>query len=632
MTPKQRRPAGYPYEPPRPRTPLAWGGAIVLLGTLVAGLIGAAVILWRYIDVDAVLQAATGEMPAPVTEMVADVPLPKLTSTVSWTAHLYVPEHNAGFFPVPRYHSDLNERWGALLVQIGAGIQHVRGAAALDSLGGDGLLVVAAAVCLDDDERDAIRRHVDRGGHMIATWALGVRDAECEWDGYRFLKDMTDADAAGTLAGLPPTYLTVPYGSVLSAGLPPGLRVELKTEPWVTVRSASSSVFWTDWALNPLGAPGGGAAGAAIARTTDSGSRIVWFGWRMDVAATERDRDLLERLAQNAALWAAGHVVADVNPWPDGHRSAMSVTQDAEHSFRNSRRLAERFGAMDVPVTFFVVSQLAAEYPELADVLSSAGEVGTHSVDHRQVAGKLWSGQLAGLRQARIDVEGWTGVAPVGFRPPREVFDEYTLEAWRRSGGLYLAGSNYARTAAPEIFDTPAGPVVVLPRVVDDDYAVMVTRGETSLDSLRATFLSSLEKLRWLGGLDLLTVHTQLIDSDSRVDAVESAVRAAQAAGDVWIARASDIADWWLQRSNLELQVRERVDRSAVLSISNNGASAVSSAWLHVYLPEDRETYAAPEIGAAIIDSEYGPWGLRVRLPTLAPGESIEILLPRRAV
>ncbi len=632
MSPGYRRPRGYPYEPPRPRTPWAWGGAILLLGTLVAGLIGAAVLLWRYIDVDAVLQAATGEMPAPVSEVVADVPLPELTGTVSWTAHLYVPEHNAGFFPDPRYHSDLNERWGALLVDIGAGIAHVRGAAALDSLDGDGLLVVAAAVCLDDDERDAIRRHVDRGGHLIATWALGVRDAECEWDGFRFLKDMTGVEAAGTLAGRPPTYLTIPYGSVLSAGLPPGLRVELKTEPWVTVRAASSSVFWTDWALNPLSAPGGGAAGAAIARTTEAGSRIVWFGWRMDVAATERDRELLERMAQNSALWAAGHIVADVNPWPEGHRSAMSVTQDAEHSFRNSRRLAERFAAIDVPVTFFVVSQLALDYPELADVLASAGEVATHSVDHRQVAGRLWSGQLAGLRQARIDVEGWAGTPPVGFRPPREVFDQYTLEAWRRSGGRYLAGSNYARMAAPAIFDTRAGPMVVLPRVVDDDYAVMVTRGETSPDSLRATFLASLEKTRWLGGLDLLTVHTQLIDSYSRVDAVEAAVRAAQATGDVWIAQASDIADWWLMRSGLRLRVRERVDRSAVLSIANHGPNAVSSAWLQVYLPEHRETYAAPEIGSAIIESEYGPSGLRVRVPTLDPGESVEILLPRRAV
>jgi peptidoglycan/xylan/chitin deacetylase (PgdA/CDA1 family) len=117
-------------------------------------------------------------------------------------------------------------------------------------------------------------------------------------------------------------------------------------------------------------------------------------------------------------------------------------------------------------------------HTELAETLLAAGEVGSHSVDHRQVAGRLWGNQLAALRQARNDVRGWTGERPLGLRPPREIYDQFTLEAWRRYGGLYLAGTNRARSAAPELFTVPSGPVVVLPRVVDDDYAVMVVRDE----------------------------------------------------------------------------------------------------------------------------------------------------------
>jgi peptidoglycan/xylan/chitin deacetylase (PgdA/CDA1 family) len=309
----------------------------------------------------------------------------------------------------------------------------------------------------------------------------------------------------------------------------------------------------------------------------------------------------------------------------------MAVTQDAEHSFRNSRRLAQRFAAIDVPVTFFVVSQLAAEHPELAAVLRSAGEVGSHSVDHRQVAGRLWSTQVAAVRQAHDDVSGWAGVPPAGLRPPREVYDEYTLEAWLRAGGRYVAGSNDSRSAGPEVYEVRGGRIVVLPRVVDDDYALIVTRGVSSPDSLRAVLLGSVDKVRSLGGLNLVTLHTQLINTDRRVAAVESAVRSAQAAGDVWLTRASEIADWWLQRSYLELQVQERVDRSAVLAIRNNGTRAVSSAWLHLYLPDELATYAAPEVGETTLDSEYGPWGLRVRIPRLEAGESLAILLPRRA-
>jgi peptidoglycan/xylan/chitin deacetylase (PgdA/CDA1 family) len=615
----------YSYEPPRPRSPWAWGGAILLLGTLAAGLLGAAVVLWRFVDIDSV----AADPPA-VAEPMADVPLPPLTRTGSWRTRVYTSEPSAAFFPDSGYYTRLVGRWDALLESAGAEVSHISGAPSLDSLPAGDLLVVPAAVCLGEEERGAIHRYVMRGGDLLATWATGVRDADCEWVGYRFLQDLAEADAAGTVAKGPPTYLVVPHGSVLAAGFPPGTRVELEPEPWTTLRADASGVFWSDWALNPRAAPGGGAAGAAIARTADSGGRIAWLGSRLDVGASPRDQRLLDRLVQNAALWAAGHLLVDVEPWPDGYRAALSVTQDVEDNFRNSRRLAERFREIGVPVTFFVVTQLALENPELAEVLRSAGEVGTHGVDHRQLGGRLWSTQLAGLRQARADVAAWTGVEPVGFRPPRELYDELTLEAWALLGGRYVAGSNSARTAAPEIFHLRSGRIVVLPRVVDDDYAVMVLRGRTSPDSLRAAFQAALDKTRSLGGLDLVTLHTQLIDWDARIGAVESVVRSARESGDVWIAAAAELAEWWLRRSGVELAVREREDGSAVLSVRNTGGDPVSSVWLHVYLPEDGSTYAAPEIGETIVESEYGAWGLRVKLPALAPGGSVDILLPRR--
>ncbi|UCC47364.1 MAG: polysaccharide deacetylase family protein [Gemmatimonadota bacterium] len=622
--------AGRVAEPPGPRTPWTWAGAILLLGTLVAGLVGAAILLWRFIDVDALLEA-NDEMPPSVEEVVAEIVLPELPATVAWTAYLYESPRSARFFPNQDYYSALLVRWGSLLEVVGATVERVSGAAAIDSLGQGELLVMPAAVCLDDEERDALLRHAERGGHMLATWALGARDEECDWLGYEFLRDVAGAETAGTLEGRPPTYLVAPHGSVIAAGLPPGSRIELRTEPWITLRAHASSVFWSDWALNPRPAPEGGAGGAALAHRLDSGGRFTWFGYRVDVAASEPDQRLVDRLAQNAALWAAGHVVADVDPWPGGYEAAMAVTLDVEHSFRNSRRLARRFGAIHVPVTFFVVTQLALEHPELAPALRAVGEIGSHSVDHRQIAGRSWNTQLAGANQARADIAAWSGDLPLGLRPPRELFDSLTLEAWRRSGGTYLAASNGARSAAPDIFDVESGAIVVLPRVVDDDYTVIVTRGQTRPDSLRAAFASGLEKMRSLGGLDLVTLHTQLVDSDRRLDALESVVRLAQEAGDVWIAGASEIADWWMQRAGLELGVRERADRSAILWVHNSGTEPVTSAWLRIYLPGERATYAAPEIGEVIPESHYGPWGLRVRLPIIEPGESLGILLPRRA-
>jgi peptidoglycan/xylan/chitin deacetylase (PgdA/CDA1 family) len=617
-------------EPPRPRTPWTWGAAILLLGALVAGLVGAAILLWRFIDVDSLLEAAMNDAPPAVEEFVADVRLPELPATISWTAHIYVSPRSASFFPDSEYYPALIDRWESTLAGAGAEVRRTHGASGIAALPAAELLVIPAAVCLDEAEREAIRGRVEQGGHLLVTWALGARDENCNWLGFDYLRELAGAQTAGTLEGEPPNYLVVPHGSVVAAGLPPGSRLELYPEPWITLRAGASNVFWSDWALNPLSAPEGGVGGGAIARTTPSGTRFVWFGYRLDVAARPRDQRLLERLAQNAALWAAGHLVAEVDPWPSGYRAAMAVTQDAEHNFRNSRRLAEGLSEIGVPVTFFVVTQLAREHPELAGLLAAAGELGSHSVDHRQVGGRVWGAQLAGVNRARADIAGWSGERPLGFRPPRELFDSLTLEAWRRSGGLYVAASNGARSAAPEIFDVRSGRVVVLPRVVDDDYTIIVTRGQTRPDSLRAAFVTGLEKMRLLGGLSLLTTHTQLIDSRHRVEAVASAVQAARDAGDVWLARTGEIAEWWLGRSDLELTVRERADRSAILNVRNNGTSPVASAWLHVYLPEEPASFAAPELGDTVLESHYEAGGLRVRLPAVGPGESLEILLPRR--
>ncbi len=256
--------------------------------------------------------------------------------------------------------------------------------------------------------------------------------------------------------------------------------------------------------------------------------------------------------------------------------------------------------------------------------------MGSHGVDHRQVAGRLWGNQLAGARKAHADITRWCGAAPLGFRPPRELYDQATLEAWRRQGGLYLAASNGARSAAPEVLETRSGRLVVLPRVVDDDFNVMVVRGQRSHAALQKALLDALEKMRWLGGLDLITLHSQLIDTDRRVAAVEAAVRAAERAEDVWIARASEIAEWWLARSELKLTVRERPDRSVMLTVRNSGTRAVSAARLRVYLADDGSRYAAPELGDVILDADYGPFGLSVKLPAVQPGDSLVILLPRR--
>ncbi len=601
---------------------------MLFLGMVTAGLVGAAILLWMAIDVEALIRSG-GDAPPPVKEIVARVELPELPATGSWTAYIYESPATAHFFPDSQYHVQLKGRWESLLQEVGARVTRISNADEIDALGSE-LIVLASAVCLDAAERESIRTHIERGGQLLATWAIGARDGDCKWDGYDFLQEITDASAVSPLDGRPFSYLTTPAGLPISTGLPPGQRVELSTEAWIALNTEEPGIFWSDWSLNPLAGPRGGAMVAAITRKTVYGGRVAWFGYQLGVGAYELDRRIVERMAANALLWASGHVLVDVSPWPAGYRSALAVTQDVEHSHRNSRRLARRMQQLDVPVTFFAVSQLVREEAVLAEQLRSAGEIGSHSADHRQVGGWPLSKQLASLNRTFADISAWSGEAPLGFRPPREEFDSATLEAWRRVGGLYVAATNSARSAAPELLRVKSGPVVVLPRVVDDDYAVMVIRGERSADSLAAALHGGLEKMRSLGGLDLLTVHTQLIDSERRIAAIAVVARSAVEAGDVWIATGAEIAKWWASRSELELEVECRDDGSALLTVTNGGEVPVSSAWLRVHLPEEPRSYAAPEVGDEILRSRYLQQGMSINLPAVGPGESITILIPRQ--
>ena len=129
------------------------------------------------------------------------------------------------------------------------------------------------------------------------------------------------------------------------------------------------------------------------------------------------------------------------------------LTQDVESHFANSLNLARVAKEKAVPATFFVVSQLASEFPELADSLEEAGEIGSHSSDHTVVADRAYVDQRARLSRSQAELRNWAGEQAFGLRPPEERFDEATLRAWTWNGGSYIVGVNEARTGSPEVFD-----------------------------------------------------------------------------------------------------------------------------------------------------------------------------------
>jgi peptidoglycan/xylan/chitin deacetylase (PgdA/CDA1 family) len=640
---------------PRAKAAGGWLGGILLLGILGGGVVAAAVLLWENLDVRQ-LAPALAVSPGPLPE--PDLPRPAGLQHAPFSAALLHSARNEAYFPDGAFYSQALARWRRLVEGVGGNVREVRSVEDLRGLSVREVLVVPEAPCLSSGEIAAIRAHLGAGGGLVSNWAVGARDERCEWRGWQTVAELTDAGDVRELPARQGLFLTVPAGLPLSQGLDPGTRIELRPEPTLALHRLGPRVYWSDWALNP--APdesGGGADVAALAGTLDGGGRTAWLGFRLSQAATVRDSILLERLAQNGVLWAAGLPTATAAPWPEGRRAALLIVQDVEAEQRNALALAALLQDMEVPGTFFAVSRAVLDDVEMAQALSAAGEVGSHTSDHAPVAGLSHQDQLVRLRRTWTEIRGWADSEPHGLRPPEESFDANTLQAWWEVGGRYVVAVNQARSGSPEVHRVGEGFVILIPRLLKDDYNVFVQEGAIRTDRLTGAFLEGVRKLRSIGGVAVVGVHTQILGTDRRLEAVRTVADTARAQGDWWIARAGEVAEWWGRRASVRVTVvpasgpettlesRDPAEDSLPTGASDSEGdvlpwharhpdilvqapemAGIQGLWIDVTLPGGSDA-VLPQVDGSPVGYVTTEWGIRVPVGDLAAGQARRISL-----
>jgi len=616
---------------PRARESWVWLGGLAVLGILGGGVTAAALLLWENIDIRELAPRLAGPPPAIPA---ASPPAPAAHSRQTFEAVLFSSPRNQAYFPDPAYYLNALESWSQLIRDSGGYVREVPDAEGLRGMDPQDLLVLVEAPCLSSEEADAVRAHLAAGGGVLANWAVGARDAACEWRGWQTVADLTGAEDVREIPSREGLFLTVPGGVSLSPGFDPGTRIELRPDPSLALRAAGPRVYWSDWALNP--APdesGGGADVAAVATYSPLGGRIAWLGLHLEQAATPGDHAKLARLAQNGIAWAAGVPLAAPAPWPRAKQAALVFALDVEDEPGNAMYTARLLRERGLPGSFYAVSQLVLGDEELAETLAEAGEVGSQTSDHTPLVGLTAQDQRMRLRRAADEIEAWTGVAPSGLRPPEETFDTNTLEAWQRAGGTYLLAGNEARSASPEIHRLARGrPLVLLPRVLKDDYNIIVQDRVLRATSLGSAFLTGTSKMRAIGGLAVIAGHTQIMREGPRVEALASVADAAVSSGDWWIAGAADVASWWLARwettvafepASLEAGTPGQSVAPDVVVTAPAG-DGITDLWIDLVLPDAPEG-TVPLVGGRPVEFEATEWGMRVPVGPLDAGETRRI-------
>ena len=503
--------------------------------------------------------------------------------------------------------------WARALEEIGARVERVS-PEQLATHPGE-VIVVPAAPCLSTATRAAMLEAGSRGRGVIFTGMTGTRHEGCRSIGYGLLASLTGASRADTLSSGIQPFVTLPAGSPLSLGIPPGARIELMPAPHVAVRLAGRDGYYSDRDLNPSIADD--LMDGAIVHDMTAGRRVAYLGFELEtVVGRPWEIGILELIIRNAVALAAGIPIASLDPWPAGFTAAAVIAQDVEDEFVNAQHAIDSLEAAGAPGTFFLVSDLAGEHPGLVAAMASVGEIGTHSESHVAFGGPV-EVQRSRLERTQEQLTELAGAPIEGLRPPEERFDARTLAAWRQAGGSYVFGATNGRSASPELVDVDGDPFVLIGRTADDDFLTVRRAGITDTDRLASDQLAAFAKSRALGGLYIMSYHSNMMARPATAPAVGTIARALRSEADVWLTTMGQVADWWRIRHAAEVAVERAGASTVVLRIRNGADRHIQASSATLTLP--RGARVTESSGGALLAAVAGT--ARIPVPGLAPGQ-----------
>jgi peptidoglycan/xylan/chitin deacetylase (PgdA/CDA1 family) len=544
------------------------------------------------------------------------------------TVYVYQSLNTQKFFASANGNHDvLANYWYTALERIGQRFEKTD-ANRLSALRQPGVLILPSTVLLDENERQMLRKLAANGWGLFGTWALGARDGKGAWVGYGFIDEIFQAKIVGDVdTSKTNGWFLFPVGeSPVSFDMSPGERMFLPkgTEPLLTLQASSLGAIGGDWVRQSnLGAQRSGL----ISFSELGNSRRLF--WSIPETSWEAARPRIDQLIRNGLSWLKREVTVQKSAWPHPYQSALLIEMDTEEQFANALNLAELFEARQARGTFYLLTSLAKNNPDIVKRLATKHELAYHADVHDGFRDLPYAAQETRMKNMQSQLSSVIGdtSAALGFRAPLESYDANTEIALRRLGFKHHTASMNSgdimlpsfSKAEPELGADKA--IVNFPRDQLDDIN-FVRMGATDPVRMQQLLLEGTERSIQLRGFSLLSVHSQYMAKGSPLlqSLPKLFDRIAEPTSGVWLAPASQIEQWWraremvtvtskiqgrkvqinLQHPNIKLKnfriVVQAPDAKSVLRIVGKQGLAQAQA---LRLDDQRWAVVLPELGDA---------------------------------
>ena len=466
------------------------------------------------------------------------------------------------------------------------------------ALGDLALVVVPKGGCLSASETLALQSYVRNGGGLLAAGLLGACHATDAKRHARRLEELIGAEHVELLrVAKGSAYVAFRDGSPLAAGLE-ALRLATAPRGRAVAVATGRHPYWSDAELLPFDRSlPQGYQSAALANSLGKG-RVAWLGFGLDDGSVEASGPA-RTLLRNAAAWAAGLPVVSLAPWPAAHRSAVLLRANLAGRPRNAAFVTRMLVDTHTRGALVVADDSLDDLAGLEPPLARAGEVAlAQDVEDPSRQGALRA--AAGRLRAFRILDTW----PTGLLA-RRASPEQSALASARSGFVFYLAEGAAGRGRPTVWRAVHGwglwrrhfDVVGFARLGDDDLGLSPL-GIAGLEPewVRRRLLADFEVVSALGGLYVLSFHTQGLGSPEHVDRLARLVTEFGARG-AWVAGPAELAAWSRARAGLELDADASVDGRVRVTLRLSSDRVPQAVAVDVHPPPG--THAIVEPGAA---------------------------------
>jgi peptidoglycan/xylan/chitin deacetylase (PgdA/CDA1 family) len=358
---------------------------------------------------------------------------------------------------------------------------------------------------------------------------------------------------------------------------------------------------------------------AAIVKGYYGKGSFVWMGFTAaSVGGDLPNSEAYYRLSENTFSWLLKRPVVEKNRWPNNHKGAATLSMDTETAFSNINRMLQ---VKELPTfTLFILTEPAAMYRELLRDLAEDErcEIAVHGDNHNVFSGQPHHKQLTRLAEIKDFFREEIGVDVVGFRPPEEAYDYYTIDTLIAEEFTYIFADDHPDRAEPKILRISQPKekqhsradyryssqekfysLVQFPMLNKDDIKLIMIPGRTEVQEIFDSYVKDIENIISREGLYMANFHTHVLVNPRNLPVLREVTQYLKNRN-VWVPTVKQVAEWWRLWMNIDISLEEvQADtqrKRSVVVIENNNKQSITDFTFSFWLPYAARSLAVKEL------------------------------------